>query len=188
MISSGKKDKAYSSKAKNNLPFEEEIKSLLKDKISKDPDKFIEKMLGKFKDHWVFGKRSFMPWQECPDINPFVNMILTRSGLLPLYTLYLLEDKEMFGNEIINEIEKRTSAAWSPNPGAIYPLLKELEEKQFVEGRWDMEEEHPRRIYKLTDKGKQEYKVLKIILEKHLKQAIEIFQSIYNELFSKAEN
>ncbi len=182
---SGKKDKNYSSKEKDNLPFEEEIRKIIKDKISKDPDKFIEKMLGKFKNHWVFGRRSFISWQECPDINPFVNMILTRSGLLPLYTLHLLEGREMFGNEIINEIEKRTSAAWSPNPGAIYPLLKELEERQFVEGRWNLEEEHPRRIYRLTDKGKQEYKVLKIILEKHLKQAIGIFQKIYNELFHK---
>jgi len=180
----GKKGKDHNSEEKSNYPFEEEIKKIIRDKISKDPDKFIEKMLGKFKGHWVFGKRSFMPWQECPDINPFVNMILTRSGLLPLYTLYLLKDREMFGNEIINEIEKRTSAAWSPNPGAVYPLLKELEEKQFVEGRWDLGEGHPRRIYKLTDKGREEYKILKIILEKHLKQAIGIFKKIYNELFS----
>ncbi len=186
--SSDKKDKDYGSEAKDSYSFEEEIKRIIRDKITKDPDKFIEKVLGKFKDHWVFGKRSFMSWQECPDINPFVNMILTRSGLLPLYTLHLLEDKEMFGNEIINEIEKRTSAAWSPNPGAIYPLLKELEEKRFVEGRWDLNEEHPRRIYKLTDKGKQEYKILKIILEKHLNQAIGIFKKIYKELFPGAEN
>jgi len=183
MVSHRKNNKNFKNEGKESYPFEEEIKRVLKDKISKDPDEFVEKILGKFKDHWVFGKRSFMPWQECPDINPFVNMILTRSGLLPLYTLYLLEDKEMFGNEIINEIEKRTSATWSPNPGAIYPLLRELEGMQFVEGRWDLEEEHPRRIYKLTDKGRQEYKVIKIILEKQLNQAIDIFKKIYNEVF-----
>lgn len=186
MTKSKKKSKDTIGEEKDSYPFEDEIRMIIKDKISKDPEKFIEDMLGKIKNHWVFGRRNFMLWQECPDINPFVNMILTRSGLLPLYTLYLLEDKEMFGSEIINEIEKRTSATWSPNPGAIYPLLKELEEREFVEGRWDLEEEHPRRIYKLTDKGRQEYKVLKIIFEKQLIQAINIFKKIYNELFPQA--
>ena len=42
-------------------------------------------------------------------------------------------------------------------------------------------------IYKLTDKGRQEYKVLKIILEKQLIQAIDIFKKIYDEVFPGEE-
>jgi len=42
-------------------------------------------------------------------------------------------------------------------------------------------------IYKLTDKGRQEYKVLKIILEKQLIQAIDIFKKIYDEVFTREE-
>ena len=48
MISSSKKDKNYNSETKNSLPFEEEIKRIIKDKISKDPDKFVEKMKSSF--------------------------------------------------------------------------------------------------------------------------------------------
>ncbi len=92
---------------------------------------------------------------ESPEINPFINMILTRSGLLPLYTMHLLQKKKMYGNEIMSEIDKRTVSTWCPNPGAIYPLLKELEEEKFVRGHWDTEKEHPRRIYEITNKGKK---------------------------------
>ncbi len=172
---------------KNIFPFEDEIKCFIKGKISEDPDVFVEKMFKKIKDHWIFGKRSFQLWVDSPDINPFVNMILTRSGLLPLYTLCMLQEKDMFGNEIISEIEKRTSSAWNSNPGAIYPLLKELEERGFVEGHWNLEKDHPRRIYEITEKGRQEYKILKIILEKQLNEAIHIFKIIYYDIFPKGK-
>ena len=42
-------------------------------------------------------------------------------------------------------------------------------------------------INKLNDKCRQEYKVLKIILEKQLIQAIDIFKKIYNEVFPGEE-
>jgi len=167
----------------DSCPFEEDIKELLRDKINEDPDEFVEKMISELKTHWVFGKRSFLSWVESPDVNPFVNMILTRSGLLPLYTLHLLQERKMYGNELISEIEKRTSSSWSPNPGAVYPLLKELEEEKFVESHWNIDREHPRRIYKITKKGKQEFKVLKLILRKQIHKAVEIFEKIFFEIY-----
>ena len=168
---------------KNSFPFEEDLKELICGKISKDPDKFVEKMMSGIRSHWVFGKRSFLSCIESPDVNPFINLILTRSGLLPLYTIHLLHERKMYGNELIGEIEKRTSSSWSPNPGSIYPLLKELEEKKFVEGCWNTDKEHPRRIYEITKKGKQEYKVLKVILRKQLIKAVKIFEKIFFEIY-----
>jgi PadR family transcriptional regulator PadR len=166
-----------------DFPFEEDIKALISDKISENPDEFVEKMISEFKDHWVFGKRSFLPWIESPDVNPFVNMILTRSGLLPLYTMYLLQKNKMYGNEIISEIEKRTFSTWSPNPGSVYPLLKELEEEKFIKGHWNTEKEHPRRIYEITKKGKEEYKILRVIFKKQLFKAAEILEKIFIEIY-----
>ena len=176
-------NKKLDASEKNNFPFEEDLKELIRNKISKDPDKFIEKMMSGIRSHWVFGKRSFLSCIESPDVNPFVNLILTRSGLLPLYAIHLLQERNMYGNELISEIEKRTSSSWSPNPGSIYPLLKELEEEKFVEGHWDTDKEHPRRIYKITKKGKQEYKILKVILRKQILKAVEIFEKIFFEIY-----
>ncbi|MGM0366312.1 MAG: PadR family transcriptional regulator [Actinomycetota bacterium] len=169
------------------LPIEKEIKGFIKSRLEselKDPEKFAEDIYKNIKKHWVFGKRSFQPWVESPDINPFVNMVLTRSGLLPLFTLHLLFSREMFGSEIMNEIENRTSKTWSPNPGAVYPLLKELEGEKFVKGRWSLEKEHPRRIYRITDKGKKEYRLLKAVLKEQLSECIVIFNNIFDDIFT----
>ena len=140
-------------------------------------------MISEFKNHWIFGKRSFLTWMESPEVNPFINMIFTRSGLLPLYTMHLLQKRKMYGNEIISEIEKRTFSCWSPNPGAIYPLLKELEEEKFVKGHWNTEKEHPRKIYGITKKGKEEYKILRVIFKKQLFKAAEILEKIFVEIY-----
>jgi len=176
-------NKKLEASEKNSFPFEEDLKELIHDKISENPDEFVEKMISGIRSHWVFGKRSFLSCIESPDVNPFVNLILTRSGLLPLYAIHLLQEKMMYGNELISEIEKRTSSSWNPNPGSIYPLLKELEEEKFVESHWDTNEEHPRKIYKITKKGKQEYKVLKVILRKQIFKAVEIFEKIFFEIY-----
>ncbi|MBM3708169.1 MAG: PadR family transcriptional regulator [Actinobacteria bacterium] len=174
-----------------HLQIEKDIKEFIKSKIQEgmqNPDAMAEQLFDNIKSHWVFGKRSFMPWVESPDVNPFVNMLLTRSGLLPLYTLHILNKSEMYGNEIMCEIEKRTNHTWSPTPGTMYPLLKELEIKKFVEGRWHLEKERPRRIYKITNKGKKEYEILKAVLREQLREAIEIFTKIFNDIYPKDNN
>ncbi len=169
------------------LPIEQEIKDFIKGKIEKDlkdPEKLAENIYKDMKKHWMFGKRSFQPWVESPEINPFVNMVITRSGLLPLLTLHILNSQQMFGNQLMSEIEKRTNKSWSPNPGSIYPLLKELEEEKFIKGRWCLKKEHPRRIYKITKQGIKEYAILKAVLKDQLKESIGIFQKIFNDIFS----
>ena len=169
------------------LPIEQEIKDFIKVKLEKgleDPEKLAENIYKDMKKHWMFGKRSFQPWVESPEINPFVNMVITRSGLLPLITLHILNSQQMFGNQLMNEIEKKTNKAWSPNPGSIYPLLKELEEEKLIKGRWCLKKEHPRRIYKITNAGKKEYGILKAVLKNQLKESIWIFNDIFHDIFS----
>jgi len=172
------------------LPIEYEIKEFIKGKIQEgieNPEKMVENIFKNLKSHWIFGKRSFLPWVESPDINPFVNMLLTRSGLLPLYMLHILNFNDMFGSEIMSEIEKRTSNTWSASPGTVYPLLKELEIKKFVEGRWEFEKERPRRIYRITKKGKNEYEILRAVLRAHIEEAISIFNIILKDIYPDAK-
>lgn len=71
---------------------------------------------------------------------------------LKVIVLNLLKKKPMSGIDIINEIEKATLGAWRPSPGAIYPLLRVLEEEGIVVH----EERKGKKIYKLTEKGLQE--------------------------------
>ena len=155
--------------------------------MKKDTEEFVNNPFKKLKTHWIFGKRSFKPWTKNQVINPLVNMILTRSGLLPLATLYYLQKEELSGSEVIDRIDKSTCSTWSTNPGAVYPLLRELKKNNFVECQWNFEEKHPKRVYKITSKGKKEYQILKIILKKQLSEAINIFKKIYDDIFSKRD-
>jgi DNA-binding PadR family transcriptional regulator len=66
--------------------------------------------------------------------------------------LYLLTDKPRHGYEIIKEMESRFCGFYSPSPGSVYPTLQLLEDQGLVRSK----EEDGKRIYEITDKGKQE--------------------------------
>jgi PadR family transcriptional regulator PadR len=46
------------------------------------------------------------------------------------------------------------------NPNTMYPLLRSLEARGLIEGRWEHPERRSRRYYSLTAEGKREYKRL----------------------------
>lgn len=55
-----------------------------------------------------------------------------RIGILPLYVLNSLKNKQMSGYEIMKEINSITEGAWRPGAGSIYPVLKSLSKKGFI--------------------------------------------------------
>lgn len=73
-------------------------------------------------------------------------------GDLRLYLLRLLEDQPRYGYELIRLIENRFFGLYSPSAGTIYPRLSALEE----EGLVSHEEVGGRKIYKLTEAGREE--------------------------------
>ncbi|RJS73194.1 MAG: PadR family transcriptional regulator [Candidatus Syntrophoarchaeum sp. WYZ-LMO15] len=78
------------------------------------------------------------------------------SGFFKFHTLRLLNERPMYGYEIIREIERKTEK--KPSQGSIYPILHELEEKGFVEATWHVVEKGPsRKYYHITDKGREEF-------------------------------
>lgn len=70
-----------------------------------------------------------------------------------LYILHLLTEKHYYGNELKDEISKRVDYKWSPSPGMIYPLLRELESSLYIEGWWEEPTKRSIRRYKITDSG-----------------------------------
>jgi DNA-binding PadR family transcriptional regulator len=135
-------------------------------------------------EHWFFGGRRFSPWHQGMDtFNPFVATLLSKGGgLLPLYVLQLLSQKPRYGNEIMEMIAGRTGGQWVANPGAIYPLMTELEEVGLVEGVWEDPRKRTVRIYSLTERGVQELTRLKAIVRPKLAEAIEVLQGLMHDL------
>ena len=54
-------------------------------------------------------------------------------GMLSFLVLWLLSKKPMYGQELARELGKRRGV--KPNPGTIYPALRELEKKGLVEAK-----------------------------------------------------
>lgn len=135
-------------------------------------------------EHWFFGGRRFSPWHQGMDtFNPFVANLLSKGGgLLPLLVMQLVAQKPRYGNEIMEIIAERTGGQWVSNPGAIYPLLTQLEEQGLVEGVWEDPQKRTIRIYSLTEDGVQELARLKAIVRPKLSEAIEVLQKFERDL------
>ncbi|MCW4050589.1 MAG: PadR family transcriptional regulator [Candidatus Bathyarchaeota archaeon] len=69
-------------------------------------------------------------------------------GFLSFTILWQLMKKDMYGQELAKALEKMRGT--KPNPGTLYPALKELEKNGMVTTR----EEGRKKIYTLTEKGR----------------------------------
>lgn len=146
---------------------------------------FFENFTGAVPEqHWAFGGRRFRPWHQGDvSFNPFVaNLFSQGGGLLPLIVLHLLREQPRYGNELMSLISQMTADQWVANPGAIYPLMTELEDRGLVEGQWDDPRKRTVRIYHLTAKGEREMKRVKAIVVPKLDQAVEVLQTLVTDL------
>ena len=73
-------------------------------------------------------------------------------GLLDMIVLEYLDEESMHGYQIISKIRKGFGVYLGPS--TIYPLLGLLEKKGYVASAWNMCTVRPRKIYKLTNEGK----------------------------------
>jgi PadR family transcriptional regulator, regulatory protein PadR len=82
---------------------------------------------------------------------------LRRAGLLPLLVLHYVGEEPAYGNQLMDRISELTAGALNVNPNTMYPLLRALEERGLVEGRWEHPERRSRRFYAITPAGRREH-------------------------------
>jgi PadR family transcriptional regulator PadR len=73
-------------------------------------------------------------------------------GLLDLIVLQLIDSQPMHGYQIITKIRKNFGVYFGPS--TVYPLLNALEKKGQVESKWNMTSQRPRKVYELTNQGR----------------------------------
>jgi DNA-binding PadR family transcriptional regulator len=73
-----------------------------------------------------------------------------RRGDVRMAILAVLADGSFNGYQVIQEIAERTSGAWRPSPGSVYPTISQLEDEGLVEG----DDEPGRRTLRLSDAGR----------------------------------
>lgn len=77
-------------------------------------------------------------------------------GSTTILILSLLNNKEMYGYEMIKEIEVRSKGVFSFKEGTLYPILHGLENESHIESYWDSGEgKRKRKYYKITESGKK---------------------------------
>ena len=90
--------------------------------------------------------------EETKMVNPQKEVqVKLMKGLLDLIVLQFLSSQPMHGYQVITKIRKNFGVYFGPS--TIYPLLATLEKKGFVNSEWNMKNERPRKIYKLTNEG-----------------------------------
>ncbi len=90
-------------------------------------------------------------------------------GMLSFQVLRLIAQKDMSGEDVRQELERRRGS--KPSPGTIYPVLKSL-----AENGWIAESEKQGRVkqYRITPKGKKE-------VEEATRRFLEIFCDMKGE-------
>ena len=78
-------------------------------------------------------------------------------GVAPVVVLEILTRGPMYGYELSQAIEQRSSQILTLGKGTLYPLLYNLEAKKLVTGKWEENQSNrKRRYYSITSKGESE--------------------------------
>lgn len=77
-------------------------------------------------------------------------------GAGPLAVLKLLQQRQMYGYELVEAVSQRTQGVLAMGQSTLYPLLYNLEAKGLIEATWEASDSgRDRKYYRLTGKGKK---------------------------------
>lgn len=77
-------------------------------------------------------------------------------GSTSLLLLQLLNERDMYGYELVKELERRSDHGFSVKEGTLYPALHKLEKQEYIEFYWREQEKGPaRKYYQITNPGKE---------------------------------
>lgn len=80
------------------------------------------------------------------------------SGSTTLLLLRLLEEKDQYGYEMIETLEKKSNNVFTLKAGTLYPLLHSLEEKSYLTSYESSVNGKLRKYYSITKEGRKHLK------------------------------
>ncbi|WP_174730436.1 PadR family transcriptional regulator [Mesobacillus harenae] len=102
-------------------------------------------------------------------------------GSTSLVLLQLLNERDMYGYELVKELAKRSEQSLQVKEGTLYPALHKLEKQEYIQCYWQEQEKGPaRKYYKITDEGKN------VLLEKT--KEWQHFVQVMNKVIRRTEN
>lgn len=86
-----------------------------------------------------------------------INKELIR-GSTTMLVLNLLNEKNMYGYEMIRDLKEKSENVFELKEGTLYPILHSLEQNQYITSYWDESTAKKRKYYAITEKGKKQLK------------------------------
>jgi PadR family transcriptional regulator PadR len=77
-----------------------------------------------------------------------------RRGALSMAILTIILDGESYGYDIMKKLGQEEYMALQVEPSTIYPLLRRLEDRRILEGKWSDTSGKRRRLYYITKGGR----------------------------------
>lgn len=78
-------------------------------------------------------------------------------GSIDILLLSLLNKRDMYGYEMVKTLKENSNELYNMSEGTLYPALKRLENKNWLQAYWGNSESGGRRkYYRLTENGKKE--------------------------------
>ena len=79
-----------------------------------------------------------------------------KKGSVQLCLLALLTREQKYGFQIVKELRELSGGFFDLKEGTLYPALRRLEERGFVESHWvEPESGVPRKYYKIAERGRR---------------------------------
>ena len=76
-----------------------------------------------------------------------------QKGYIRVAALIILNKRPVHGYEIMKEIKDKTLGFWKPTAGGVYPILRDLEEAEYIKGEWSTQKNRKIKVYKITENG-----------------------------------
>jgi PadR family transcriptional regulator PadR len=75
-------------------------------------------------------------------------------GAGPVAVMQLLEQREMYGYELVEALSRQSDGVLTMGQSTLYPLLYNLESKKLIRGKWkESSSGRQRKYYSLTRRG-----------------------------------
>ncbi|GEN35992.1 PadR family transcriptional regulator [Aneurinibacillus danicus] len=98
-------------------------------------------------------------------------------GSIDILLLSLVAQREMYGYEMVKALKETSGDLYSMSEGTLYPALKRMEMKGWIESYWkETEGSSRRKYYRITEDGRKE-----------LKRKLRDWQSINRLIFKCSE-
>lgn len=83
-----------------------------------------------------------------------------KKGSIQLCVMSLISKEEMYGYEIIKNLQTASDGYFDLKEGTLYPILYRMEERGYVKSEWMQKDKSkpPRNYYSITKEGKKALK------------------------------